>query len=219
MYPLGPKKNWQKLRLGKPAIYSNVTFQNIRITNTSCRCLVSTKNQANIKPGGMSVHPRNKTKHTGYSIIKQDGGHNARASLPAWWSRPLVTAPVMLQQLTIYSSHFCIDGRSTGPHQPAGYNKKRKSWTTYSVLRQPPLPQTRHSLSTYSGSDTARLQETRQTATFAVFAGEQNGHLHIRKIKQDRQCTYNVTMGRVRVTTIAVQKQQVLHILSVCLWP
>ena len=32
------------------------------------------KEKVNIKPGGMSVHPRNKTKHTGYSIIKQDGG-------------------------------------------------------------------------------------------------------------------------------------------------
>jgi len=34
---------------------------------------------------------------------------------------------------------------------------------------------------------------------------------------QDRQCTYNVTLRRVRVTTVAVEKQQVLHILSVCL--
>jgi hypothetical protein len=32
--------------------------------------------------------------------------------------------------------------------------------------------------------------------------------------KQDRQCTYNVTR-RVRVTIIAVEKQKVLHILSV----
>jgi hypothetical protein len=28
-----------------------------------------------------------------------------------------------------------------------------------------------------------------------------------------------VTLRRVRVTTGAVEKQQVLHILSVCLWP
>jgi hypothetical protein len=36
------------------------------------------------------------------------------------------------------------------------------------------------------------------------------------KKKQDRQCTYNVTLRRVRVT-IVVEKQEVLHILSVCL--
>ena len=34
---------------------------------------------------------------------------------------------------------------------------------------------------------------------------------------QDRQCTHNVTLRRVRVASIAVERQQVLHILSVCL--
>jgi hypothetical protein len=32
---------------------------------------------------------------------------------------------------------------------------------------------------------------------------------------QDRQCTYTVTLRRVRVTTVAVEKHYVLHILSV----
>ena len=32
---------------------------------------------------------------------------------------------------------------------------------------------------------------------------------------KNRQCTYNVTLGRFRVTIVAVEKQQVLHILSV----
>jgi hypothetical protein len=31
------------------------------------------------------------------------------------------------------------------------------------------------------------------------------------------QSTYKVILKRVRVTTVAVEKQQVLHILSVCL--
>ena len=35
--------------------------------------------------------------------------------------------------------------------------------------------------------------------------------------KQDRQRTYNVTMRRVRATIVAVEKQYVLQILSVCL--
>ena len=35
---------------------------------------------------------------------------------------------------------------------------------------------------------------------------------------QDRQCTYNVTLRRFRATIVAVEKQYVLHILSVCLW-
>jgi len=36
-------------------------------------------------------------------------------------------------------------------------------------------------------------------------------------IVQDNQCTYNVTLRRVRATGFAVEKQKVLHILSVCL--
>jgi len=39
------------------------------------------------------------------------------------------------------------------------------------------------------------------------------------KHKQDRQCTYNVALICVRATVVAVEKQQVLHILSVCLYP
>jgi hypothetical protein len=36
-------------------------------------------------------------------------------------------------------------------------------------------------------------------------------------ITQYRQCVYNVTLRRVRVTTVAVGKKQLLRILSVCL--
>ena len=35
--------------------------------------------------------------------------------------------------------------------------------------------------------------------------------------KQDRQCMYNVTLRRVRATVVAVEKQWVLHHLSVCI--
>ena len=35
--------------------------------------------------------------------------------------------------------------------------------------------------------------------------------------KTNMQCTYNVTVRTVRTSTVAVEKQQVLHILSVCL--
>jgi hypothetical protein len=37
----------------------------------------------------------------------------------------------------------------------------------------------------------------------------------LREKKEDRQCTYDVTMRRVRVTFVAVEKQYVLHILGV----
>ena len=37
--------------------------------------------------------------------------------------------------------------------------------------------------------------------------------------KQDRQRKYNVALRHVRVTIVAVEKQDVLHILSVCLYP
>ena len=35
--------------------------------------------------------------------------------------------------------------------------------------------------------------------------------------KQDRQCTYNVTLRRVRASIVVVEKQWVLHNLSVCI--
>ena len=34
------------------------------------------------------------------------------------------------------------------------------------------------------------------------------------KLKQDRQCTYNVTLWCVRVTTVAVDTQQFIALLS-----
>jgi hypothetical protein len=36
-------------------------------------------------------------------------------------------------------------------------------------------------------------------------------------IQQDMQCTYRVTLRSVRTTIVAVEKQRILHILSVCL--
>jgi hypothetical protein len=35
--------------------------------------------------------------------------------------------------------------------------------------------------------------------------------------KPDTECAYNVTLRRVRVNIVAVEKQEVLHILSLCL--
>ena len=35
--------------------------------------------------------------------------------------------------------------------------------------------------------------------------------------EQDGQCTYNVTLRRIQALNVAVEKQCVLHILSVCL--
>jgi hypothetical protein len=37
------------------------------------------------------------------------------------------------------------------------------------------------------------------------------------KSKQDRQSTYNVTLRRPVATIVAVEKQYVLHIVSVCI--
>jgi len=39
----------------------------------------------------------------------------------------------------------------------------------------------------------------------------------LNKNKQNRLCTYNVVVRRVRVTIIAVEKQNLLNILIVCL--
>jgi hypothetical protein len=56
---------------------------------------------------------------------------------------------------------------------------------------------------------TGRRGTVRQTAA-VYFNGTE-------LIQQDSQCTYNVTLRRVRVTIVAVEKLQVLRILSVYL--
>jgi len=43
--------------------------------------------------------------------------------------------------------------------------------------------------------------------TLAVFAWKE--------LQQDRQCTHNVALRRVPTATVAMEKQYVLHILSV----
>jgi len=45
---------------------------------------------------------------------------------------------------------------------------------------------------------------------------ELNVKLRCQNVKQDLQCTRNVIWSRVRVTTLSVEKQEVLHITSVC---
>jgi len=43
------------------------------------------------------------------------------------------------------------------------------------------------------------------------------GISYFSKYKQDRICTYNMTLRRVHVTIVAMEKQEVLHILNVFL--
>jgi len=40
-----------------------------------------------------------------------------------------------------------------------------------------------------------------------------------RWLLKERQCTYNVTLGRAHATFVAVEKYLVLRIPSVCLYP
>jgi len=39
----------------------------------------------------------------------------------------------------------------------------------------------------------------------------------LRKLEQDRKCTYNVTLKSVRAIVFAVEEHRELHITSVCL--
>jgi hypothetical protein len=51
---------------------------------------------------------------------------------------------------------------------------------------------------------------------------EENGmekYLGRSENKQERQCTYNVTMRHVVAIYVAVEKQYVIHILRMCLQP
>jgi hypothetical protein len=49
--------------------------------------------------------------------------------------------------------------------------------------------------------------------------GSHGGTVYTINFKPDRQSTYNVTLWRVRQTIVAVEKQYILHIVSVCLQP
>jgi hypothetical protein len=56
----------------------------------------------------------------------------------------------------------------------------------------------------------------RKNVGLEVNAGKKKQEAY-KSFKQDRQCTYNVTLRRVRAIIVAVDKQYVLCILSVCL--
>jgi len=60
----------------------------------------------------------------------------------------------------------------------------------------------------------ARRYKTNCDVFLHIDVNPENPHLQYR---QDRRCKYNVTSRRVRAATVAVEKQYVLYILSVCL--
>jgi hypothetical protein len=43
--------------------------------------------------------------------------------------------------------------------------------------------------------------------------------MYLIEVTQDRQCSIDVTLGRLALTIVAVEKQELLYILSVCLQP
>jgi hypothetical protein len=49
-----------------------------------------------------------------------------------------------------------------------------------------------------------------------VMGSKDSGEFQRCSIKEERQRTYNVTLRHVRVTIVALEKQEVLGILSVC---
>jgi hypothetical protein len=49
-----------------------------------------------------------------------------------------------------------------------------------------------------------------------VFALHENSTTEMSSTKQDKQCTYNVTVRRVRAAIVALEEQRSLHNLSVC---
>ena len=55
---------------------------------------------------------------------------------------------------------------------------------------------------------------------FVQFSTLCKRHLNsVHEFWQDRQCTYNVTYRRFRVTIVVVEKQRVLRVKTLCLWP
>jgi len=53
-------------------------------------------------------------------------------------------------------------------------------------------------------------------ANYCVLTNGPRNSVGCTKREQNSQCTYNVTLRRVRVTIVVVEKQSVLHILCVC---
>jgi hypothetical protein len=61
--------------------------------------------------------------------------------------------------------------------------------------------------SKYEKQDEFTLHATEQTRGHEVFVNFSYKWINKIKAKQDRQCTYNVTLTRVRATVVAVEKQ------------
>jgi len=53
----------------------------------------------------------------------------------------------------------------------------------------------------------ARYSETAEQTYFSTRCRNQKGMSNSRHYEQDKQCTYNVTLMRVRVTIVEVEKQ------------
>ena len=58
---------------------------------------------------------------------------------------------------------------------------------------------------------------------FKEYEGNGGGYTEMRKLCrkyrqgiQNRQCVYNLTLRRVRITILAVQKQKLLHTFNIC---
>jgi hypothetical protein len=61
------------------------------------------------------------------------------------------------------------------------------------------------------------IDKKRLFPTIVLFRRRRRDTFKNRRNEQDRQCTYNVTISRVRATIVAMEKQRVLHNLSVCI--
>ena len=75
-----------------------------------------------------------------------------------------------------------------------------------------------HYIKVYTMSSLLNLSiRTEQTGNVGGQSRNTDKNITQRNKKKEKQCTYNVTLGRVSLTIVAVERQQVLHIPSVCL--
>ena len=87
-------------------------------------------------------------------------------------------------------------------------------WWRFLVEKPRGFPNYEKAIRSVSGSRLWCFTENDGNCALMSFLAE---NVHRNYSEQDRKCTFNVTLRRVRATIVAVEKQSIIHNLSVCI--
>ena len=141
--------------------------------------------------------------------------------------RQINTTICLCTKIVCFVSETCIDliRSSSGPNaynlQAFGIPQCNETQTTRICLLAGPeddLVKSKHVALTKYAIFVYKQSVVLSTEVLYLYVITIRGGKHKKKeSKEGRQCSVNLTMRRVHATIVAVEKQLVLHILSVCL--